>query len=167
MMCVKKTKKLDGNIAEVGVYQGASAKLICETKGDRALFLFDTFSGLPEVNKIDKTLFFKGEYSYTKEKVEEYLKKYKNIYIYEGHVPETSTPVLNKKFSFVHLDVDTYKSILACLQFFYSRMKKGGIILSHDYANVIGVRRAFETFYKYKNEIILEVGDTQCLVVKL
>ena len=35
-------------MAEVGVYQGVSAKLICEAKGDKELHLFDTFEGLPD-----------------------------------------------------------------------------------------------------------------------
>ena len=34
---------LEGDMAEVGVYRGASAKLICEAKGNRKLHLFDTF----------------------------------------------------------------------------------------------------------------------------
>ena len=39
----KSQQELDGDMAEVGVYQGGSAKLISEVKGDRKLFLFDTF----------------------------------------------------------------------------------------------------------------------------
>ena len=39
------TKKIDGDIAEVGTYRGGSAKLICEAKGEKKLHLFDTFEG--------------------------------------------------------------------------------------------------------------------------
>ena len=39
--------KRPGDFAEVGVYKGASAKLICEAKGDKTLRLFDTYEGLP------------------------------------------------------------------------------------------------------------------------
>src|SRR6266446_3101953 len=39
--------KRPGAFAEVGVYKGASAKLICAAKGDKTLHLFDTFEGLP------------------------------------------------------------------------------------------------------------------------
>ena len=49
--------KLPGAMAEVGVYAGASAKLICEAKGDKALHLFDTFSGLPESTPEDRAKF--------------------------------------------------------------------------------------------------------------
>src|ERR1035437_2891958 len=39
---------LGGDIAEVGVFRGGSAKLICEVKGSARLHLFDTFEGMPE-----------------------------------------------------------------------------------------------------------------------
>ena len=42
-MASKITRKVPGDIAEVGVYKGGSAKIICSAKGDRALYLFDTF----------------------------------------------------------------------------------------------------------------------------
>src|SRR3989344_1798212 len=37
-----------GVFAEVGVFRGASAKIICESKGRTPLHLFDTFEGLPD-----------------------------------------------------------------------------------------------------------------------
>ena len=40
-------------MAEVGVYQGVSAKLICEAKGDKELHVFDTFEGLPDKSGTD------------------------------------------------------------------------------------------------------------------
>ena len=50
---VKSQSNLEGEMAEVGVYQGGSAKIICETKGNRKLHLFDTFQGLPDVTEKD------------------------------------------------------------------------------------------------------------------
>ena len=52
-MAVKRTQKVPGDIAEVGVYKGGSAKIICSAKGDKSLHLFDTFEGLPKVDDID------------------------------------------------------------------------------------------------------------------
>jgi hypothetical protein len=52
---VKQTYKIDGDIAEFGVYKGGSARIIAESKGTKSLHLFDTFEGMPTVNeKIDK-----------------------------------------------------------------------------------------------------------------
>ena len=46
-MAAKITGKVTGDIAEVGVYKGGSAKIICSAKGDRHLHLFDTFAAFP------------------------------------------------------------------------------------------------------------------------
>src|ERR1017187_8484413 len=49
---VRKTEKITGDIAEVGVYKGGSAKLICETT-KKPVHLFDTFEGLPNLSRMD------------------------------------------------------------------------------------------------------------------
>lgn len=166
-MTVKGTEKIEGDIAEVGVYNGGSAKIICEAKKEnKQLHLFDTFEGLPEVGEIDRT-FTKGQLAVPMEKVENYLKKYSNVHFYKGIFPETGEPIKNKKFSFVHLDVDIYSSTLNSLNFFYHRINRGGIIISHDYIQAAGVRKAFDEFFKDKPELILELPSTQCLVVKM
>lgn len=168
-MMVKKTAKIDGDIAEVGVYNGGSAKIICEAVNEKNVHLFDTFEGLPDTCELDnQRQFHKGDFSAQFESVRDYLKKYSNVYLYKGLFPSTSEPVKNKKFSFVHFDVDIYESTLSCLNFFYPRMNKGGIIISHDYPGSDGVKRAFDGFFKDKPEIVIElIGCNQCLVVKV
>lgn len=165
---VRKTEKIAGDVAEVGVYKGGSARLICETT-KKPLHLFDTFEGLPDLCDMDNSeQFHKGDYSAQLESVKEYLKKYPNVYFYKGLFPATSEPVKNKKFSFIHLDVDIYESTVSCLQFFYPRMNKGGVIVSHDYQGSMGVKKAIDEFFKDKPEIIIEPsGCDQCLVVKV
>lgn len=165
-MAVERTQKVRGAIAEVGVYKGGSAKLICEAKGHRLLYLFDTFEGLPEVGEIDRS-FHKGQFNALVDDVKNYLKKYSNVYIYKGLFNKTAGQIKDKSFSFVHLDVDLYDSTLNCLEFFYFRMNKGGIILSHDYISAAGVRKAFDEFFKDKPEPIIELSGSQCLIVKL
>lgn len=170
-MAAERTGKIKGDIAEVGVYKGGSSKLICAAKKDKALHLFDTFEGIPEVSEIDKkvdnTRFFKGQFNAQFEEVKRYLSEFKNVYFYKGLFPETAKPIKNKKFSFVNLDVDTHKSTKQCLEFFYPRMSRGGIILSHDYISAEGVKKAFDDFFKDKPEPIIEMSGLQCLVVKL
>ena len=80
--------------------------------------------------------------------------------------PDTATPVADEMFSLVHLDVDLYRSTLACLQFFYPRMVQGGVILSHDYTYGEGVRRAFTEFFEDRRELVLELTNSQCIIVK-
>ncbi|MBI5621825.1 class I SAM-dependent methyltransferase [Candidatus Falkowbacteria bacterium] len=158
--------KLFGDFAEVGVYNGTSAKIICEVKGDKNLYLFDTFFGLPEVNK-DDNRFHKNMYAASYEGVRQRLQKYPHVKIYQGIFPGTADPIKDKKFAFVHLDVDVYTSTKAALAFFYDRMVGGGIILTHDYAQAEGVRRAFDEFLADKPEGIIELSLTQAFIIKL
>src|SRR5438132_2352151 len=53
---VRSTSKLGGLMAEVGVYRGASARLILEADAKRPLHLFDTFEGLPTPAETDAEL---------------------------------------------------------------------------------------------------------------
>lgn len=168
-MAVKQTEKLKGDIAEVGVFMGGSSKLICEAKGNKRLHLFDTFEGLPALSEEDnKNLFYENQFSASYEEVKNYLNSYENVFFYKGLFPSTAGPVSNETFSFVHLDVDLYEATLECIKFFYPRMSKGGIIISHDYAFASGVKKAFDEFFYDKPEPIieLEIIGTQCLIVK-
>ena len=165
---VKSSRKIDGDMAEVGVYQGGSAKLICEAKGDKVLHLFDTFEGIPAVGGADSSHFYVGKYAACMEDVKDYLERYDHLHFYEGVFPGTAEPVKDKIFSFVHIDVDTYESTLSCLKFFYPRMNRGGFIISHDYHDgSMGVRKAIDEFFSDKAEPIIEMSGSQCLLVKL
>jgi len=167
-MAVKITQKVPGDIAEVGVYKGGSAKIICEAKGDKTLHLFDTFEGLPKVEDVDMVWpFYEGKFAASYDSVKAYLGKEKNVFFYKGIFPDTSDPVKDTRFSFVNLDVDTYESTKKCIEFFYPRMSPGGVILSHDYLTAPGVHKAFDEFFVDKREPVVETAGSQCVVVKL
>jgi predicted O-methyltransferase YrrM len=166
-MGVTRTQKVPGDVAEVGAYRGGSGKLICEAKGDRAFHMFDTFEGIPRVDEIDAHLFRAGDFAASVEEVSAYLSRYKDVHIYKGFFPATAGPVEDKTFSFVHLDVDTYESTRDCLHFFYPRLNPGGVIISHDYTGVRGVKKAFDEFFDARPEPIIELSGSQCLVVKM
>lgn len=158
---VKKTRRVPGDIAELGVLYGGSAKLICEAKGGRSLHLFDTFSGLPandhSINKIKSGEMKGGSLS----EVKDYLAKYNNVYFYEGIFPASAIKLKNQSpsFSLVHLDADIYEATLDGLKFFYPLMSKNGIFLIHDYSveHLPGVKKAVSEFLKDKPEKILEL----------
>ncbi len=164
---VKNTAKINGDIAEVGTYLGGSAKIICAVKGNKKLHLFDTFDGLPEMSVWDRSPhFYKGQFASSVDFVKNFLKDFNEVYLYKGLFPATSVPVENCTFSLVHLDVDLYEATAAGLTFFYSRMTKGGIIISHDYDEP-GVKKAVDDFFEDKPEYVLEISGCQCLIVKL
>ena len=166
---LKACNKLEGEVAELGVYKGASAKLMCEAT-NKKVHLFDTFKGLPKPQEVDKKEGFQEfeeqEFTASRKEVEKYLSKYKNWIIHEGMFPETARVVENKTFCFVHLDLDLYKSTKSALEFFWPRMVKGGCIIVHDYIQAIGVREAVDEFFEDKNAVPIELYLRQCLIVK-
>lgn len=115
-----------GEIAECGVWQGGSAKVI--SRGG-PIHLFDTFTGMPKND--DPCGLVEGSFgNVSKEEVQEYLP---NARIYAGLIPETFKGLENLVFRFVHIDVDLYQSTRDCLEYFLPRMSKGGIIVFDDY----------------------------------
>jgi hypothetical protein len=163
---------LEGDMAEVGVFAGASAKILCEMKGEKELFLFDTFQGLPSNSAEDGNIHSEHQYSCSRESVERYLESYDHVHCFQGIFPdsantEAAARILDgRTYCFVHFDVDLYGSTKACLEYYYSRMVSGGIILSHDYSVLRGVKKAFDDFVGDIPEGLIEMPSTQCMIVK-
>ncbi len=158
---------LGGEMAEVGVYQGCSAKIITTASGGVPLHLFDTFAGLPEPDADEHDRMRVGHYGASLGSVRSFLADQVGIEFYPGLFPGTGGPVADRRFSFVHLDVDLRSSTLGCLEFFYPRMVPGGVILTHDYSYLDGVRAAFTEFLADKRERAIELPTSQAMLVKL
>lgn len=156
-----------GDLCEVGVYKGGTAKIMAEMYPDRQIYLFDTFEGLPDVeeNKGDTITFplHKGMMNEaTYEIAVENLKQYKNIHIYKGIFPKNAEPIKDMKFPFVHLDVDTYRGTKEGLEFFLNRVR--GKILVHDYNHYKGVTKAVDEFVRKNNLSVSIIGLRQGLI---
>lgn len=138
---VKETENVPGVIAEIGTYQGASA-LIMREETNREIYTFDTFMGFPDtLHESDPKSYFVGDCK-ASDAIARRLLAGKNINIVVGKFPDTSDVIKDKKFSFVHIDVDIYQSTKDSLGFFLPRMSEGGIILIHDYPAHTGVTQA-------------------------
>jgi len=158
----KACEKVDGDLAEVGVYKGATAALILKVSGKK-LHLFDTFQGLPD----SEGKFEKGEWTGTLGAVKQNLARWESRVEYHvGLFPE-SAKGLDVRFSFVHLDMDLYAGTKAALEWFWPRLSKGGAILSHDYPLSDGVIRAFHEFFDARREPFVPLSGCQCVAVKL
>lgn len=168
---VRSTSKVGGAMAEVGVFRGASARLMRQADTLRPLHLFDTFEGLPEPAETDVEIhvgrFEKNEFSCSLLQVQNNLKTCANVHFHPGLFPATGKAVENEKFSFVHSDVDLYASTRSVLEFFYSRLLPGGIILTHDFATASGPHRAFTEFFENLPEPLIELSGDQAMIVKL
>ncbi len=156
---------LPGAMAEVGVYQGCSAKLISLASGGVRLHLFDTFEGLPEPGPDEIGHLRACQYRSGLAAVRAFLADEPNVVFHPGRFPQTASGLESERFSFVHLDVDLKSSTRAALDFFHPRMVPGGIILTHDYSFLDGVREAFAEFLALAGGQVIELPTSQALLV--
>lgn len=166
--CVEAVAHMAGHLAEVGTYRGASARLIRSSASlEKILHVFDTFAGLPEPGTRDAA-FRRGEFAVSLNEVQSYLGN-SGIAYHVGKFPDSVTPEISAlQYSFVHLDVDLYEGTLECLRFFWPRLTRGGILLSHDYGceRAPGVYLAFEQYFEDKATPIVQLSGYQGMVVK-
>jgi len=157
-----------GEVVEVGVYKGGTARLLALALPHKTVHLFDTFAGMPATNSnFDKHL--AGEFSDTSlAAVQEHLKDCRNVHFYQGLFPATSGPIAQTKFSLVHVDADIYDSVRACCEFFYPRLEKDAVMLFDDYGfpTCPGARKAVDDFFSDKPEVPFYLPTGQCLVVR-
>lgn len=168
----RQTAPLGGAVAEVGVYKGGSARLLCGVKQDRPLHLFDTFGelgGMPATRPDIDTTHRQGDFADSRlPEVRALLDGQPGVHVHPGFFPATASDLGDLRFSFVHLDVDIYQSTLDGLRFFHPRLLPGGMLVSHDYSYrpTPGVKRAFDEYFAGTGTPVLRLWDTQCVVVK-
>jgi len=168
---LKLVAHLPGDLAEVGVYKGASAWLMCEaTAGTtKTVHLFDSFEGLSEPLPVDGTYWFRGALQAGDEHVRQNLAKFGNAKIYEGWVPTRFREVADRSFCFVHVDVDLYEPTRASIEFFYERLVPDGLLLFDDYGfeTCPGARHAVDEFLATRPEALVMLPTGQALIQKL
>jgi O-methyltransferase len=146
------SKKLSGNVAELGVYKGKFARYINQYFPGRTLYLFDTFEGFDkrDTDKEVKENFSTGEQDFSNTSVEAVLSIMPHRELckpVKGFFPESANG-FDDQVVFVSIDADLYEPIYAGLVFFYPRLVKGGCIFVHDFNNdsYKGARKAVEQF---------------------
>lgn len=168
----RETLDVPGDCAEVGVYRGATAKLVADVLNrSKKLYLFDTFTGLPAERRSAVDCFPAGTFRDTSlENVQKLFSDNPDVVIRPGLFPDSAEGLFDPKqrFSLVHLDADLYESHLAGLRFFYSRMSHGGVIMMDDYGtdNCPGVQKATEEFLADKPESVVITTIYQGKIVK-
>lgn len=165
-----------GDFAELGVYQGLTARLMHHYAPERTLHLFDTFEGFTDRNARAERLATghdvpASQFSDTSvARVGRFIEPCnENVAFHPGLFPESVPPALRDGcFAFVHLDADLYESTLQGLDFFYPRVPRYGMILVHDYNSWLGARRAVDEFFGQKPELPIPMPDKSgsALIVK-
>jgi hypothetical protein len=126
-----KNKKISGNVAEVGIAKGGSAKILANIFLDKKIHLFDTFQGLPIEDPLSGLVI--GDFHENEDDAKLFLSNNDNVEFNVGKFPDTVNLNSTDNYCFVHLDVDTYQSTMDGLIYFYPRLTNQGYILIDDY----------------------------------
>jgi len=170
---VSQFKKIDGCVIECGVWRGGMSAGIADVLGkDRKYYLFDSFEGLPEAKEIDgksaidwqKDVKSPGYYDNCKAEMnwaENAMKMSgaKNFELVKGWFNETIPSYkLNEPIAILRLDGDWYESTMTCLEGFFDKVVKGGVIIIDDYYVWDGCAKALHDFLSkhQKSERIFE-----------
>jgi ubiquinone/menaquinone biosynthesis C-methylase UbiE/tetratricopeptide (TPR) repeat protein len=163
--------RLGGHVAEVGVYKGGTAKLLATVLegSQKMLHLFDTFEGMPETDAV-KDMHHRGDFADTSlASVQQLIGRNELVRFYPGFFPATAGPIEGLRFALVHIDVDIYRSVLDCSEFFYERMTGGGMMVYDDYGfeSCPGAKQAVDEFFADKPERPWYLPTGQCVITKL
>lgn len=171
----KYTLIIPGDVAEVGVHRGGTAKLLSRVfiGTQKMVHAFDTFEGFPPPDPMidvygDRVLsegLMKADYETTMD----YLSDCDNLRVYKGVFPQTADSVVVQTFCFVHVDCDIYPSVRDCCQFFYPRLERGGIMVFDDYGFYCcpGAKKAVDGYFNDRPECPVYLPGGQAMVIKL
>jgi hypothetical protein len=166
--------KIDGCFVECGVAMGGCSALMAmvanDNNGDRKVWLFDSFEGLPNPTIEDaadvvehpgkdkhSNALHKGYCLGTYDEVERLLfsrlqLSKNNIFMIEGWFQDTLPEYKDKigDISFLRIDGDWYESTKCCLENLYDNVISGGYIFIDDYYSVAGCKKAVDEFLQKK-----------------
>jgi len=166
---------IDGEIAECGVYKGGTALGMQEIiKGtNKKFYLFDTFKGVPKNIQSEQSDIYNKIHAFPDYNLPAIKSKFNdddNLVFVEDDIFNT---LKNKdyeiKYSFVHIDLNYYKSTLFALNFFFENLSKNGIIIIDDYGfeeykDII--KKATDEFINAKQIEHLTPDTGQCIIIK-
>jgi Macrocin-O-methyltransferase (TylF) len=155
---------VQGDLVEVGVYKGNSAAVLAELarRFDRSLYLFDTFCGFDDRDLTENIVDSKRPFADTSlEAVQRLVGDHKVKYV-KGYFPDSARGIeLPRTVAVLHLDCDLYAPTKQGLEYFYSLVAPGGIIVMHDYSSGCwpGVTQAIDEFFNARPEKPILIPD--------
>lgn len=165
-------KNISGDMAECGVYKGATSWFICafiqELGLNKTLHVFDSFEGLSKPKYEDGMYWAAGNLATDEATCRNNLSAFDFVKYYKGWIPDRFTEVEATRFSFVHIDVDLYQPTFDAVSFFYERLNKGGIMICDDYgfSTCPGAKKAVDDFFADKTETVIMLTTGQGFIIK-
>lgn len=145
-----------GALVEVGVYNGGSALRLYQVarEQNRALYLYDTFEGIPFKDSIDSHYVGDfGDCSYHAIK-----SAFPEAETVKGVFPESAVSM--PPVAFAHLDCDQYRSVKESIEYLLPLMVPAGIIWFDDYGALAGATKAVEELFPKDRLLQAKCGKT-------
>ncbi len=162
---VRLVEDVPGDTVECGVYRGAGSYLICSansrSRQHRSHHIFDSFEGLSAPTTADGSYWTSGDLSIGVDIVKRNLAQFENVQYHKGWIPARFSEVADRRFAFVHVDVDLMEPTRDSVAFFYPRLAEGAILLCDDYGFTTcpGATSSIDEFLADKPEKMIRLPD--------
>jgi hypothetical protein len=181
---VEESFALDGETAECGCFRGLSSYVICATEQQhrpgydgRFHHVFDSFQGLsapqaedlsadvdPAAVRVDG-MRKAGAFSASIDEVRTNLAAFPGIDYQPGWLPDSLRGIAERRYRFLHLDLDLYAPTAGALEYFWPRLLSGGYVVCDDYGWP-GGRRAIDEFARAQRVTVATNGFNQAWLRK-
>jgi O-methyltransferase len=161
------TEGVAGDVVECGCARGLSAMELClaiargrpDWRGE-GFHVFDSFEGLsePQAEDLDvggmnaaeaqriQGMMHRGNMAFPLAQLREvFLPAYPDVTFHPGWIPASFEGLPERRYRFVHVDVDLYQPTLDAFGYFFPRLEPGGVVVTDDY-NWPGGRKAVDDF---------------------
>ncbi|MGE0351081.1 TylF/MycF/NovP-related O-methyltransferase [Hydrogenophaga sp.] len=179
-------RSMEGSVAECGTFKGLGSFMFCHTLREsdpsydgRDFHIFDSFEGLSEPKAQDQiqdtrvgttgvAYMGAGSFHGGLDHVRQALSEFPAIEYHKGWIPESFKNLPERQYRFVHIDVDLYEPTRDSLEYFYPRLREGGVIVCDDYAHLQwpGARRALDEYCDPKGITVLCLTTGQGVIIK-
>ncbi|MFT7700406.1 MAG: O-methyltransferase [Candidatus Krumholzibacteriia bacterium] len=172
---LNQTQHLSGDILEVGTWRGGTGCLMGRRAAlmtiDAKVYLCDTFAGVVKTGSSDAN-YSGGEHADTSlETVKELAASLnlENIRILQGIFPEdTSAEIADRQFRLCHIDVDVYQSGKDILEWVWSRMPVGGVVVFDDFGfpSTTGITKLVHEYESLPDRVCVQNLNGHAVYVK-
>ncbi len=179
-------QSMEGCIAECGTFKGLGSFMFCHTLRQAdpvfdgsGFHIFDSFEGLSEptaqdhiqdsrVGPMGAAYMGAGSFHGGLDLVRKALSEFPAIEFHKGWIPESFKDLSEREYRFVHIDVDLYEPTRDSLEYFYPRLREGGVIVCDDYAHLQwpGARKAFDEYCEPRGIPVLCLTTGQAVIIK-
>ena len=167
---------LPGNFAEFGVYRGGCSRMVLGTTPldpARRLFLFDTFTGIPE-DRLTAHELREGLGGRLGDTSADYVSRLLSDWdpipvLCAGDVFETIPRTHTGPLAFVHLDLNAAAPTRHVLEHIYDRLVAGGTVVLDDYGwrGYEDQRHTVEEFLRERPETLIALPTGQAVFLKV